>query len=136
MALNLGLEKGVKLSKKDKARLMKKIKQGWKATCLVPDYGFDESNNLILKSENIRRIIKNVKIEEDGIFIEKAIENDKNLKVTWNSISKISNSKEMRDGLKIELHNELSISFSIYNSYKVKQITQYIANYIFEKANN
>ena len=42
----------------------------------------------------------------------------------------------MRDGLKIELHNELSISFSIYNSYKVKQITQYIANYIFEKANN
>ena len=48
MALNLGLEKGVKLSKKDKARLMKKIKQGWKATCLVPDYGFDESNNLIL----------------------------------------------------------------------------------------
>ena len=26
MALNLGFEKGVKLSKKDKARLMKKIK--------------------------------------------------------------------------------------------------------------
>ena len=32
MALNLSPEKGVKLTKKDRAHVMKKMKQGWKAT--------------------------------------------------------------------------------------------------------
>ena len=42
MALNLSPEPGVKLTKKDKAHVLKKMKQGWKATCLVPDYKFDD----------------------------------------------------------------------------------------------
>lgn len=40
MALNLSPEQGVKLTKKDRVHVAKKIKQGWKATCLIPDYGF------------------------------------------------------------------------------------------------
>lgn len=36
MALNLSPEQGVKLTKKDRVHVAKKIKQGWKATCLIP----------------------------------------------------------------------------------------------------
>jgi hypothetical protein len=46
MALNLSPEKGVKLTKKDRAHVLKKMKQGWKATCLIPDYIFDENGNV------------------------------------------------------------------------------------------
>ena len=35
MALNLSPEQGVKLTKKDRVHVAKKIKQGWKATCLI-----------------------------------------------------------------------------------------------------
>ena len=45
MALNLSPEQGVKLTKKDRVHVAKKIKQGWKATCLIPDYGFDENTD-------------------------------------------------------------------------------------------
>ena len=44
MALNLSPEKGVKLTKKDRAHVLTKMKQGWKANCLIPDYIFDELN--------------------------------------------------------------------------------------------
>ena len=47
MALNLSPEPGVKLTKKDRAHLLKKMKQGWKATCLIPDYVFDENYKLL-----------------------------------------------------------------------------------------
>ena len=43
MALNLSPEQGVKLTKKDRVHVAKKIKQGWKAICLIPDYGFDKN---------------------------------------------------------------------------------------------
>ena len=46
MALNLSPETGVKLTKKDRAHVLKKMKQGWKATCLIPDYVFDDEGNL------------------------------------------------------------------------------------------
>ena len=46
MALNLSPEKGVKLTKKDRGHVLKKMKQGWKATCLIPDYIFDENGNV------------------------------------------------------------------------------------------
>ena len=46
MALNLSPEQGVKLTKKDRVHVAKKIKQGWKATCLIPDYGFDENGDI------------------------------------------------------------------------------------------
>lgn len=35
MALNLSPEQGVKLTKKDRAHVLKKMKTGWKATCLI-----------------------------------------------------------------------------------------------------
>ena len=38
MALNLSPETGVKLTKKDRAHVLKKMKQGWKATCLIPNW--------------------------------------------------------------------------------------------------
>ena len=46
MALNLSPEQGVKLTKKDRVHVAKKIKQGWKATCLIPDYGFDKNGDI------------------------------------------------------------------------------------------
>ena len=73
MALNLSPEKGVKLTKKDRAHVAKKIKQGWKATCLIPDYVFDEDGNIQINSDMNRRVVKIVKILDDGIHIEKAL---------------------------------------------------------------
>ena len=49
MALNLSPEKGVKLTKKDRAHVLKKMKQGWKASCMIPDYVFDEKKMAISK---------------------------------------------------------------------------------------
>ena len=65
MALNLSPETGVKLTKKDKAHLLKKIKQGWKATCLIPDYIFDDDGNIQIGLEKNRRIVRIVKILDD-----------------------------------------------------------------------
>ena len=52
--------------------LQKKIKQGWKATCLIPDYGFDDNGDIQVMSERNRRAVKIVKIKDDGIYIEKS----------------------------------------------------------------
>ena len=73
MALNLSPEKGVKLTKKDRAHVMKKMKQGWKATCLIPDYVFDENGNIQIASDKNRRIVRIVKFKDDGIHIENAL---------------------------------------------------------------
>ena len=73
MALNLSPEQGVKLTKKDRVHVAKKIKQGWKATCLIPDYGFDENGDIQVMSDRNRRAVKIVKIKDDGIYIEKAL---------------------------------------------------------------
>ena len=135
MALNLSPETGVKLTKKDRAHVLKKMKQGWKATCLIPDYVFDENGDIQIGSNINRRIVKTVKIKEDGIYIEKALKN-KTLRVPFSKITEINNSKEVRDGLEIKMNDGKYVAFSIYNSYKIQQIKEFIANYMVEKNKN
>lgn len=135
MALNLSPETGVKLTKKDRAHVLKKMKQGWKANCLIPDYVFDESGNIQIASDMNRRVVKIVKFKDDGIHFEKALKS-KTLRVPWAKIIEINQSKEIRDGLEIKMNDGRYVAFSIYNSYKVKQITEFIANYIVDKKKN
>ena len=132
MALNLSPEKGVKLSKKDRAHVMKKMKQGWKATCLIPDYVFDENGNIQIASDKNRRIVRIVKFKDDGIHIENALKS-KNLRINWKKIAAINKSKEVKNGLEIKMRDGRYVSFSIYNSYKYNQIMEFIANYIVKK---
>ncbi|WP_296881415.1 hypothetical protein [uncultured Methanobrevibacter sp.] len=134
MALNLSPEKGVKLTKKDRAHVLTKMKQGWKATCLIPDYVFDENGDIQINSDKNRRLVKIVKILDDGIHIEKALKS-KTLRIKWEKIASISMSKEVKDGLEIQMRDGKYVSFSIYNSYKIKQNTEFIANHIAKKAN-
>ena len=134
MALNLSPEKGVKLTKKDRAHVLTKMKQGWKATCLIPDYVFDENGDIQINSDKNRRLVKIVKILDDGIHIEKALKS-KTLRIKWEKIASITMSKEVKDGLEIQMRDGKYVSFSIYNSYKIKQNTEFIANYIAKKAN-
>ena len=135
MALNLSPEPGVKLTKKDRAHVLKKMKQGWKASCLIPDYVFDDDGNIQVQSDTNRRVVKIVKILDDGIHIEKALKT-KTLRIKWDKITAISKSKEVRDGLEIRMNDGKYVAFSIYNSYKIHQNTQFIANYIHEKTMN
>lgn len=134
MALNLSPEPGVKLTKKDRAHLLKKMKQGWKATCLIPDYVFDENGDIQIGLEKNRRIVKVVRILDDGIHIEKAL-GSKTLKIQWQKIASISNSKEVKDALEIKMKDGKYVAFGIYNSYKIKQNTKFIADYIANKCN-
>lgn len=135
MALNLSPETGVKLTKKDRAHVLKKMKQGWKASCLIPDYYFDENGDIQIQSDKNRRVVKIVKIKEDGIYIENALKS-KTLRIVWDKIALISKSNEVKDGLEIKMHDGKYVTFSIYNSYKIQQITQFIANYINDKKYN
>jgi len=135
MALNLSPETGVKLTKKDRAHVLKKMKQGWKATCLIPDYVFDENGDIQIGSNVNRRIVKIVKFKDDGIHIENALK-DKTLRVPWNKVIAINQSKEVKDGLEIQMNDGKYVTFSIYNSYKIRQITEFIANYIVDKKKN
>ena len=135
MALNLSPEPGVKLTKKDRAHVLKKMKKGWKATCMIPDYVFDDNGNIQIASDKNRRVVKIVKFKDDGIYIEKALKS-KNLRLTWDKIAVIGKSNEIRDGMELKLHDGKYITFSIYNSYKIKQITQFIAEYINDKKMN
>ena len=96
MALNLSPEKGVKLTKKDRAHILKKMKQGWKATCLIPDYVFDDDGNIQVNSEINRRVVKIVKIYEDGIHIEKALKS-KTLRIKWCTSALISVRRKSTD---------------------------------------
>ena len=134
MALNLSPEKGVKLTRKDRAHVLKKMKMGWKATCLIPDYVFDENGDIQINSEMNRRVVKTVKILDDGIHIEKALKS-KTLRIKWIKIAEISKSNEIKDGLEIKMKDGRYVAFSIYNSYKIQQITQFIAEYIVKKSN-
>ena len=134
MALNLSPETGVKLTKKDRAHVSKKMKQGWKATCLIPDYVVDDNGDIQIGLEKNRRIVKIVKILDDGIHIEKAFLN-KTLRIQWNKIAEINKSKEVKNALEIKMRDGKYVTFSIYNSYKIKQNTEFIANYIAKKAN-
>ena len=134
MALNLSPEKGVKLTKKDRAHVLKKMKQGWKATCLVPDYVFDENGDIQIASDKNRRIVRILKFKDDGIHIEKALKS-RTLRIPWNKITEINKSKEMKTGLEIKMIDGKYISFSVYNSYKYQQNMEFIANYIANKCN-
>jgi len=86
-------------------------------------------------SDRNRRAVKIVKIKDDGIYIEKALKS-KNLRIPWGKISLVSPTKEIKDGLKIDMYDGKYVVFSIYNSYKIQQITQYIFNYINDKRTN
>ena len=132
MALNLSPEQGVKLTKKDRGVVARKIKHGWKANCLIPDYVFDENGDIQTNSDKNRRVVKIVKILDDGIHIENALKS-KTLRITWDKISGVEPTKEVRDGLKIGMHDGKYVAFSVYNSYKIQQITEYIFNYIQNK---
>ena len=134
MALNLSPEKGVKLTKKDRAHVLKKMKQGWKATCLIPDYVFDENGDIQIASDMNRRVVKIVRIYEDNIQIEKALKS-KTLRIPFTKIVSITKSSEIRDGLEIRMNDGKYVVFSIYNSYKIQQITQFIVNYIANNKN-
>ncbi len=134
MALNLSPEKGVKLTKKDRAHVAKKIRQGWKATCLIPDYVFDENGDIQINSDVNRRIVKIVKILDDGIHIEKALKS-KTLRIPWSKITEINKSKEVKTGLEIKMRDGRYVTFSIYNSYKYQQIMEFIAQHIARKCN-
>lgn len=41
------------------------MKTGWKATCLIPDYVFDENGDIQIGLEKNRRIVKIVKFKDD-----------------------------------------------------------------------
>ena len=129
MALNLSPEKGVKLTKKDRAHVLKKMKQGWKASCLIPDYVFDENGDIQIGSYKNRRVVKVVKILNDGIHIEKALKS-KTLRIPYEKVQAINKSKEVKNGLEIKMRDGKYVSFSIYNSYKYQQIMEFVANYI------
>ena len=134
MALNLSPEKGVKLTKKDRVHVLKKMKQGWKATCLIPDYVFDENGDIQIASDKNRRVVKIVKILDDGIHIEKALKS-KTLRITYDKVQAINQTKEVKNGLEIKMRDGKHVSFSIYNSYKYQQIMEFIANYIANHGN-
>ena len=134
MALNLSPEQGVKLTKKDRAHVLKKMKQGWKATCLIPDYIFDENGDIQINSDMNRRVVKIVKILDDGVHIEKALKT-KTLRIQWHKITEINKSKEVKNGLEIKMRDGRYVTFSIYNSYKYQQIMQFMAEYIVKKTN-
>ena len=134
MALNLSPEKGVKLTKKDRAHVLKKMKTGWKATCMIPDYVFDDDGNIQINSDINRRLVKLVKFQNDGIHIEKALKT-KTLRIPWNKITQINKSKEVKNGLEIKMHDGRYVAFSIYNSYKYQQIMEFVAQYIANKCN-
>ena len=134
MALNLSPEKGVKLTKKDRAHVLKKMKTGWKATCLIQDYVFDENGDIQINSDINRRRVKKVKFMDDGIHIENALKS-KTLRVQWSKISQINKSKEVKNGLEIKMHDGRYVTFSIYNSYKYQQIMEFVAQFIANKCN-
>ena len=132
MALNLSPEKGVKLTKKDRAHVLKKMKQGWKATCLIPDYVFDENGNIQIASDKNRRIVRILKFKDDGIHIENALKS-KTIRLPWKKIAKLKKPQEVKNALEIKMRDGRYVSFSIYNSYKYQQIMEFIANYIAKK---
>jgi len=133
MSLTMRPEKNVKLTKNDRKKLEKKLKKGWKAKIMLPDYGIGEDGSLTIRSDKVRKAFKAVKILEDGILIEKAIDNKKNIKITWGRISLIQNSRDLRDGLEITISNGTKIEFSIYAAFKIDQIKQYIIQYVNNK---
>ena len=45
------------------------------------------------------------------------------------------NSNEIKDGLEIKMRDGKYVAFGIYNSYKIKQNTSFIADYIANKCN-
>ena len=113
-------------------RIYKQIKH---ILIIATDYGFDENGDIQVMSDRNRRAVKIVKIKDDGIYIEKALKS-KNLRIPWGKISLVSPTKEIKDGLKIDMYDGKYVVFSIYNSYKIQQITQYIFNYINDKRTN
>lgn len=132
MALNLSPQPGVKLTKKDKAHILKKIQRGWKSKVLLPDYGFDEEGNIQVLSSNNRRAVKIVKILDDGIYIEKALKS-KNLRIPWEKINLIQETNNIKDGLEITLVDGKKVGFEVYNSYKIMQIKEFIINHVNNK---
>ena len=105
------------------------MKQGWKASCLIPDYVFDENGDIQIASDKNRRVVKVVKILNDGIHIENALKS-KTLRIQYEKVQAINKSKEVKNGLEIKMRDGKYVSFGIYNSYKYQQIMEFIANYI------
>ena len=102
---------------------------------MIPDYVFDENGDIQIGSDKNRRVVKIVKIKEDGIYIEKALKS-KNLRIVWDKVALIKKSNEVKDGLEIKMHDGKYVAFSIYNSYKIQQITQFNVEYINNKKFN
>lgn len=86
-------------------------------------------------SDKNRRTVKIVKIKDDGIYIEKALKS-KNLRIPWDKINLVSPTKEIKDGVKIDMYDGKYVVFNVYNSYKIQQITEYVFNYINDERMN
>ncbi|MDL2246936.1 hypothetical protein LJB96_04890 [Methanobrevibacter sp. OttesenSCG-928-K11] len=133
MALTMRPEKGVKLTKQDKHKLEKKISKGWKSTILLPDYKIGEDGSLTTATDKTRRSIKIIKILDDSIMIEKAINRKKNIRISWGRIALIQKSRDLKDGLEITIVDGTKIEFTVYNSFKINQIMDFIINYVNQK---
>jgi hypothetical protein len=126
-------ERHVKLTKQDKNKLKKKLKKGWKSKIVLPDYTVTEDGSLAVKSDKLRRAIKMVRILDDSIFIEKAINKKKNIKIAWSRISLIQPSRDLKDALEVTIADGSIIEFEVYSSFKVDQIKGYIIEYVNQK---
>ncbi|WP_409200155.1 hypothetical protein [Methanobrevibacter sp. DSM 116169] len=133
MALTMRPERNVKLTKQDRNKVAKKIKRGWKSKVMIPDYKLTDDNSLTIQSDKIRTSIKIVKVLDDCILIEKAIDGKKNIKITWDRIAFIQNSRDLKDGLNISIVDGTNIEFSVYSSFKIDQTKDYIINYVNQK---
>ena len=79
-------------------------------------------------------MVKIVKIYEDNLQIENALKS-KTLRTPFSKIVSIAKSPEVKDALEIRMNDGKYVAFSIYNSYKIQQITQFIADYIANHKN-
>ncbi len=79
-------------------------------------------------------MVKIVKIYEDNLQIENALKS-KTLRIPFSKIVSITKSPEVKDALEIGMNDGKYVAFSIYNSYKIQQITQFIADYIANHKN-
>ncbi len=132
MALNLSPEQGVKLTKKDRERILKKLKKGWKSTVFLPDYGFDENGDIQVMSDKHKRAVRITKMLDDGIYVEKALKS-KTFRVPWSMISYVQPTKKFKDSIELSLTDGKKVYLSLWNSYKIQQNTQFILDFINQK---
>lgn len=132
MALDMIPEFGVKLTKKDRERVLKKLEKGWKSTVYLPDYGFDENGNIQVMSDKHKRAVKITRMLDDGIHVEQALKT-KTFRVPWSMISYFRPTNKYKDSLEFRLKDGKKIYLSLWNAYKFEQNMQFVLEFISEK---